>query len=125
MSNINADRSHRRLVTDPEPNGMCEIGSYVLETHVGINVAGVIKNCAAQGSTYKRCGNTKREAQLEIQDHKLPAAHRYRNLLAAVGIVRGTYKNVALRAGSVQAEAGPQRDVFVCPADNPNCGEKI
>src|SRR6267154_2044004 len=76
MSYIDADRSHRRLVTSPEPDGMGQVRSHVLETHVGINVSSVIKHYPAQSSANQRRGNAQREAQLGIQDHKLLADHR-------------------------------------------------
>src|ERR1700732_3322951 len=108
MSNINADRSHRCLVPHTEPDGMRKIRRNVLETHVGIDVPGIIKSRAAQASTYKRCGTAKRKAQLGIQNNKLLASYRHRNLFATTWVGRRTYQDLALWSRAVQAQS-PKR----------------
>src|SRR6478609_7406294 len=105
MSYINADRAHRRLVTQPETNCVREVSKYILQRHIGIDVAGVIERRAPQIPPYKRCWDTQREAQLGVQDHKLLAAHGHCDLYAAAGIVRRTDQDFSLRSSPVQTEA--------------------
>src|SRR6185312_15408209 len=79
----------------------------------GINISGVIEHGTPQSSTHKRRGNPEREAQFGIEDHKLLSAHWHFDFYAAVGIVRRTDRNVALRSSPVQAEAA-QRAAAAC-----------
>ena len=50
MSNINAHGSYRRPVSEPETDRVRKVGSDVLKTHVGVNIAGIIKCRAAQSA---------------------------------------------------------------------------